>query len=201
MRAVLTPSQQVEARAASERRAIDVAGDAFPQQTCQQMLNGVQATCRNRCDVRLHQTNVIIRDLVSVWPLLHIDEAHIRCLDFGMVQLKALNDCGHCLSFHCDCCFPLFYQYFPAFTSSPHSREDIQTRWHKKRGLLTRKPPNQRSQNDLPAFLHGGGTARQTSWRDRKSPCQNTHIRCDYQQSANGRTTHGTETEWQMQSY
>ena len=108
---MLAPRQQVEACAASERRAVDVTGDAFAQQHRDGVFDGVQSAGRNGVLVRLHQSQVVVRDHVAVGAGFRIDVAHIRRLYFGVVQLEAFHHrlvFRHVLSFRCCVHIPLF---------------------------------------------------------------------------------------------
>ena len=89
---VRAPGQQVEAGAAAERRAVDVAGDAFAQQHGDGVLDGVQACGRNRVLVGLYQTQVIVGDHVAVGAGLGIDVTHVRCLDLRVIQLETFDN-------------------------------------------------------------------------------------------------------------
>ena len=88
-----TPHDEVEARAAAERRAVDDAVDAVTQQRGEQVLDRVQTRGRDFAAVGLDEAHVEIRDLVALRAGLHVDEAHVRCLHGCMVQSEALHFC------------------------------------------------------------------------------------------------------------
>ena len=82
------PGQQVEAGAAAERRAVDVARDTFAQQHGDGVFDGVQAAGGDGLLVRLGQAQIIVGDHVAVRARFGVDVTHVRRLDLGVIKLE-----------------------------------------------------------------------------------------------------------------